>query len=140
MNPIKINRSELIEALTSRVEVIDESWFLDLATGKLLLIGADTDEQLDDIADIEQCIAIEPISAHESYQIMEDFVDQLEPGEASTRLVSALNHTKPFRHFKDTLSDFSELRETWFKFEEQVHTEIAAAWCKDQGLSVEWKS
>jgi len=50
----------------------------------------------------------------------------------------ALNGRKPFRHFKDALLDYPELRDRWFAFEDTRLNRLAEAWCDEQGITVAW--
>ena len=59
---------------------------------------------------------------------MEDFVDELPEGEGCRALDRALRLPRPFRSFKDTLLDFPDLRERWFKFHHGRMLERAQAW------------
>lgn len=77
----------------------------------------------------EKYVEFEPLETFESFKIMEQFVDEIEDKKLQNKLVLALEHKKPFAHFKQII-DNSEYREYWFKFkqhklEEQVWEELS---------------
>jgi hypothetical protein len=69
---------------------------------------------------------------------MEDFIDSLGDTKEADKLRDALNRRKPFRQFKDTLCDYPDLREAWFKFEQQALALLAGEWCEANGIEAEW--
>ncbi|HEY3370647.1 MAG TPA: UPF0158 family protein [Prolixibacteraceae bacterium] len=63
----------------------------------------------------ENCMTFEPLESHESFKIMERYTNQLEDKKLQIQLVNALNHRKPFAHFKFII-DNSVYRQDWFDF------------------------
>jgi hypothetical protein len=63
----------------------------------------------------EQCVEITPPESHESFEIMENFVNQLESGREANRLAQALSGRKPFANFNHLIHN-SEYRDDWFAF------------------------
>lgn len=135
---VKINRDDLIEALTMNVDSLGGGWFLDTETGAILLNSDAIDDLPEDMEGNPRYLAIYPIPSHESFQIMEDFVANLGDTKDARSLADALNRPKPFRQFKDTLCDYTELREAWFAFEQKQHVRLAELWCEENGIKVEW--
>src|SRR5438093_9023322 len=111
MPKLKINRDELIDALTVRFEITEDGWYLDTETGKVLLNSDAADDVPEDIEDNPRYLWIEPIASHESYRIMEDFIATVNDAKAAARLAHAIDGRKPLRCFKDALLDFPALRE-----------------------------
>lgn len=139
MPKLKVNRDDFVLALTSHFELSDTNSYLDTETGEFLLTGEDVDaETPEDIDDNPRYLWIEPIEAHESFRIMEDFVAGVSDAEAAARLADALGRPKPFRRFKDALLDYPALRQAWFAFESAAHASLAQAWCEANGIEVEW--
>jgi hypothetical protein len=66
----------------------------------------------------EKRVEIEPLESHESFEIMEDFVNQLKPGREADRLAQAVNGHKPFANFNHLIHN-SEYREDWFAFRQR---------------------
>ena len=62
-------------------------------------------QEVMDIVDAapEMYIRFDPLSSHESYQIMEAFVATVKEGQLQGRLQGALTSRKPFRQFRDTV-------------------------------------
>jgi len=63
---------------------------------------------------VEGWIEIEPLESHESYVIMETFIQSLPEGEEKNRLADAIEGYKPFANFNRLIHN-SEERENWFK-------------------------
>lgn len=61
------------------------------------------------------CITIEPMESHESFKIMEYFVDEIKDTNFQEKLINALNKKKPFANFK-YLVENSDYRQKWFDF------------------------
>ena len=63
---------------------------------------------------------IESLSSKDSFKIMEDFVEQLsDKVPLKFQLINALNHKKPFRHFKFVIDNSREYRQAWFDFKRE---------------------
>jgi len=77
----------------------------------------------------QRFVRIEKPASHESFQIMENFVDEIIPeGNLKEQFWRALSRSHPFRNFNDIVHN-CEYREDWFKFkqaalEEYVKREI----------------
>ena len=132
MKKLPIDRTDLILALTTNFVMTESAYYLDRETGALILFNEEFKDDPDygipeDIQDNPRYLHITPFESYETYTIMEDFIDALEPGKIADRLTRAINGKKPFRHFKDTLSDYSSFSEKWFLFEETALTRMAEA-------------
>lgn len=66
----------------------------------------------------EHCIEIRPLVSHDSYKIMELFVEEVDDEKFKNRLQYALNNRKPFAHFGGLIDD-SEYRQDWFDFRQK---------------------
>jgi hypothetical protein len=71
----------------------------------------------------EKCITVEPRESHESFKIMEYFVDEVEDKQLQNRLVHALNNRHPFASFK-ALVESSKYRKQWFDFKQKELEEL----------------
>jgi hypothetical protein len=138
MPKLKINREDLIQALTTNLDLGGGAWYLDLENGQIILASDAVDDLPADLEDNPRYRLIETMPSHESFQIMEDFVETLEDEAAAERLVEALRRRKPFRQFKDALFDFPSLQERWFEFRDRAHARYAERWCKGEGIKAEW--
>jgi len=73
-----------------------------------------TDDFDFDYDKVEDWIEIEPLESHESFDIMESFVESLPNGKEKNRLADAIGGYKPFANFNRLIHN-SEEREDWFK-------------------------
>lgn len=64
-----------------------------------------------------ESIRIEPMSSHDSFEVMEYFVEQLNNKDLQGKLVYALNKSRPLANFKN-LVDSSDYRQQWFDYRE----------------------
>ncbi len=60
-------------------------------------------------------VEIEPMESHESFKIMEYFIDELSDKNFQDKLIIALNRKKPFANFK-YLIESSDYRQQWFDY------------------------
>ncbi|MCG2620878.1 UPF0158 family protein [Arthrobacter sp. I2-34] len=107
----------------------DFRWWLDPQTGQLDMAGDSVDDALSE-EELEErgAIFVEPVESHEGCADMEDFIDGLEDQRAREALLAAINRSRPFRHFKDTLYDFPELQDQWYAFHEARMRRRAIEW------------
>lgn len=140
MTSLKINLDDMTQALTTRFDMVEGGFFLDTETGDILLNteGIDEDDLPEDLEDNPRYRLIDPLSSHESFQIMEDFVDSLGDTKDAGRLGDALNRRKPFRQFKDTLHDRTNLNDVWYAFEQKELKRLAEEWLEENGIKTEW--
>jgi len=124
---VTINLIDLEEALEGGQS--GEYYFLpDL--GRIVFVSSDPDTDDDDdeqsaIADNVEMLPIDPIESRTRFQWMEDFIDSVHSITAQNSLRDALRRKKPFRNFKDALSEFPLLRNKWFQFEAQKIRRVA---------------
>lgn len=128
----------MIQALTTRMDLADGAWFLDFGTGAILLDADGTESVPDDLDDNPRYLAIEPLSSHESFRVMEAFVAGLGDPRIAVRLAGALSSRKPFRRFKDALLDCPAVHESWCAFERKAQQKLAEQWCEDQSIEPQW--
>ena len=90
-------------------------------------------EDIDKIeANPDDYVEMRPMESRKSFLIMVDFAEQ----EVSNRfwqskLIDALERSKPFRRFKDIVDTYDALREQWFAYKHTRYTE----WVKEK---LEW--
>lgn len=65
----------------------------------------------------------ERMTSRESFQVMEDFIDEIQDEALRKRLVWSLNRSHPFRNFKDEIDYNGEYREAWFQFKQAKYIE-----------------
>lgn len=112
--------------------------FLHRETGDIITIR-DVDLFLDETdpweddrrkVDVERDKYLEfnPMESRESYQIMQDFIDQLDDGRLADRLFNAIQKKRPFANFKAEIDHSGPYREMWFHFRDQCYLE----WTREQ--------
>lgn len=140
MTSLKINLDDMTQALTTRFDIVEGGFCLDTETGDILLNteGLDDGDLPEDLEGNPRYRLIAPIPSHESFQIMEDFVDSLGDTKEAGKLQDALNRRKPFRQFKDTLFEHTDLSDAWYAFEQQGLKRLAEEWCEGERIKAEW--
>ncbi|MBW8333470.1 MAG: UPF0158 family protein [Prolixibacteraceae bacterium] len=79
--------------------------------------GTDSDQQTFLHEDWETYIRFDPRESHESFGIMEGFIDQLNDKTLKNKLQNALNNRKPFANFKNII-ETSSIRQVWFDYKQ----------------------
>ena len=134
----------LFWAMESQSGEVD--YYLDKQTGQILqvsdgLFGDDEDEIRDEVEDNpDRYLFIEPVLPDEGFKIMEEFIDSVSDPEAAGALYKALSRRNPFRNFKDTLCEFPETRQDWFKFHDEALLEVAKDWLSSEQINAELTS
>jgi hypothetical protein len=123
---------DLAEALEDHSH--DHSWWLDTKTGEVVLWNDYFEEQGESDPETRGLRPIDPIPSHEGYADMEDFIQRLRNPQARDLLDRAIAGRGAFRRFKDTLLDFPEVREAWFRFHDTRVERRAISWLADEGL------
>lgn len=134
MKKIPVNLGDLGSALDDQGACGEHQWYLDLRSGELLLVSEfdDLPEEYEDMEEQpEVFLPVEPRSSHDTFVVMEDFVETLPASEVRRALARALRLPKPFRSFKDTLLDFPEDREKWFSFLGERQRQAAIRFLED---------
>lgn len=101
--------------------------YLDPATGALVAAPADGPPP-------DGLLRVEPAGSHAGYQDMAQFVAAVHHRRAAALLDRAISGRGAFRRFKDTLGEFPELREQWFRYRDARARRRAAVWLADRGL------
>jgi hypothetical protein len=66
---------------------------------------------------------VEAMESRDSFQVMEDFADQVSDTRLQSKLFDALNKRHPFREFKFVIDNSGEQRERWFEFRDKRYYE-----------------
>lgn len=126
---------ELVELVPKIAEIIDSGFICFLNRGTLEIeevsktlvedpdeFEALTGESAESLnlkyTEWENYLTFEPLESHESFQIMEEFVENLEDKKLKGELFNALKQRKPFANFKFII-DNSRYRQDWFDFKKQ---------------------
>jgi len=145
--------SDIIMALTSNDEdMMDSAHFVDLTTGEVLFVPGeirmDEDIEEEDISnypDWEQdiirayheheLIEIEPITSHESFRVMEAFVESLIDARKIQCLESALSKRKPFANFRSAVETLGIIQD-WYAFKDEAELKQAQEWLEENDLEI----
>jgi hypothetical protein len=139
MLELNIKRDDFVEALSVEIDIFfGKGWFLDTHTGDILLHGDGVENLQEDFPHGERYLNIETLPSDEAFQIMLDFVEQLDDQQFALHLSEVLKKPKPFRNFKLALEDNESFRDAWFVFELDQLTGLAEKWCADNDIHVTW--
>lgn len=106
---------------------VGAEYYLDLATGDVVLPGFDEDLGMEEIEEGNYAW-IDRIESYESYRHMEDFTYALPESPARMKLEQALIRSKPFRHFRETLDSFPRERKAWLEFKDYAMRGVVLRW------------
>lgn len=130
-----VDLKSLCEALEDHSDYTE--WWLDPQTGVVEPWPSDP-SAIDDLEEKHPAernwMRVGPVPSHESYEDLVDFTERVRDPRAHDLLERAIGGRGAFRRFKDTLFEFPELRETWFRFHDARMERRALRWLADEGL------
>ena len=85
-------------------------------------------------SNIGDYIQIEGMHSHDSFRVMENFIDTLDNERLKDKLIDALSRRKPFQNFKFAIDNSGQYRDKWFKFKENALTEWVESQLNERGL------
>jgi predicted nucleotidyltransferase len=113
----------------------DQVWWVDPRTGAVEpWYESSLEAEADDDPESRGLLLIEPLDSGESYGDLEDFTARVRDHRARDLLERAIGGRGAFRRFKDTLFEFPDLREAWFKFHDARMERRALEWLLQEGL------
>jgi predicted nucleotidyltransferase len=112
----------------------DHAWWFDPRTGEVEPRFESSEEEDAEDPEARGLILIEPVFSDESYRDLEDFTARVRDHRARDLLERAISGRGAFRRFKDTLFEFPNLREAWFKFHDARMERRALEWLLQEGL------
>lgn len=115
----------------------EHTWWFDPSTGEVEFrsyYASDLEENDAEHPAERGFVRVEPISSRKSYADMADFIERLPDPRARNLLERAISGRGAFRRFKDTLLEYPELREAWFRFHDARMERRAIEWLEDEGL------
>jgi hypothetical protein len=111
------------------------SWWIDAETGELWHWRDDEDDDaVFDPAERGDARRVAPVPSSEGYGDMGDFIARVPDRRAADLLERAIAGRGAFRRFKDTLFEFPELRERWFRFSDVRMQRRAIEFLVGEGL------
>jgi len=112
---------DLIELEDALQGTAPGDYYLLPKSGRIILISSeDMDDESEEAVipdDEEEALPIDTIESRVQFRWMEEFISTVHSIAAQNALRDALRHKRPFRNFKDALTEFPVLRKNWFQFE-----------------------
>lgn len=155
------NNDQIIVDLNDLVEQLEPMdnfiTYLNIRTGKYVVINEDYIRILEDIEDLQELAEYKEFERDEmmtildieenfedyealptkydldEYSMMEDFIETLKDRKKVERLEEAIIGKGAFRRFKDTISNLG-LSNAWYNYRDQVFLEIAKSWCEERKI------
>lgn len=103
-------------------------------------VEASTDEDDHNIgaSELNRYVPIEQIPSNEAFEFMADFADDVADSRIRDVLQRALRGNRPFRRFKDAISNFPKERERWFQYESSRRREYIEQWAREEGVEIDF--
>jgi hypothetical protein len=131
LDPDQVDLDELCFARDDHT--IGVSWWIAPGTGEIRPHTIDDPDDLEAFDDAGW-IAIPSVESHEGYRDLADFVATVQHPRAADLLNRAIAGRGAFRRFKNTLHEFPEIRDQWFRFRDARSRRRALRWLGDVGL------
>lgn len=130
LDPNQLDLDELCFARDDRTVGI--TWWIEPATGAVLAHGPECGG--DGAAEEDGWVLVDPAVPSEGYRDIADFVATVTHPRAADLLGRAIAGRGAFRRFKNTLHEFPELRDRWFRFRDARSRRRALHWLAARGL------
>ncbi len=128
-----VDLDEIAEALDDHSDY--GRWWIDADTGEVWLWSGDVDDDAEFDPELRPgARAIEPLPSAVGYADMEDFIARVADRRPADLLARAIAGRGAFRRFKDTLFEFPDLRQAWFRFRDVRMRRRAIEFLLDEGL------
>lgn len=125
LDPARVDLETLAHALDDRSP--DSSWFIDPERGEIR-------RQPAGLTPPEGWLTIDSTAAGDSYRDMSDFTAAVQHRRAAALLDRAIDGRGAFRRFKNTLFEFPEVRDQWYRFRDARSRRRALDWLAENGL------
>lgn len=139
--PIRIDASDFLLALDSHVPELEN--YLDLRSGEIIPVTdyvpddpeyAEFEENRDDGTLYRR---IDPVPSRRGWLWMDDFAADVADPRAREALLGSIEGSGALARFKRTFLDYPELRDAWFRFQEERLLEYAREWLAEEGIDAE---
>ncbi|MGQ0575340.1 MAG: UPF0158 family protein [Pseudonocardia sp.] len=133
LDPDAVDLDELCTALDSRDDYV--SWWIHPTSGEIrpIVPDVDGDEASEELFE-NGWRRIETGDSRGGYRDMADFVAEVPDRRAAELLDRAITGRGAFHRFKDTLFEFPDLRERWFRFRDARARRRALDWLEFEDL------
>jgi len=131
----RVDLSEIAHALEDHSG--ETSWYLDPKSGELHMFsvgiwdGQDVAEDFEPPAHLRR---VDSLDSRESYSDLADFTERVRDPKTRELLERAIAGRGAFRRFKDTLSQFPDLRTAWFAFHDTRMERRVIEWLREEEL------
>jgi predicted nucleotidyltransferase len=126
LDPGRVDLAALADALDDRSP--DTRWYLDPDGGAVAAYGPG------EAGPPDTWVEIDPVTSRESYRDMSDFTAGVQHRRAAALLDRAIDGRGAFRRFKNTLFEFPEVRDQWYRFRDARSRRRAVDWLAGAGL------
>lgn len=122
---MKVQLQKVIDAIESTNE--ETNFYYNPATEEIAILEPD-------VSDIKDSYIFLPSQRdRHDYEIMEDYIYEVEDDTAKEWLTNAIHGRGAFRMFRATVDRFG-LTSDWYDFRENAYRELAIQWCNDNGI------
>ncbi|SFO15796.1 Uncharacterised protein family (UPF0158) [Pseudonocardia ammonioxydans] len=128
LDPGRVDLAALADALDDRSP--ETHWYLDPVSGAVAGHSDDDKPPAD-------WLEIDSVTSRESYRDMADFTAGVQHRRAASLLDRAIDGRGAFRRFKNTLFEFPEVRDQWYRFRDARSRRRAVDWLAGTGLITE---
>lgn len=134
LDPESLDLAELCTALDDRSP--ETVWYIHAGDGRIVPSMPEIYTGIPETEDFDDPVwrRVDSISSGTSYRDMAEFVAGVHHRRAAELLDRAITGRGAFRRFKNTLLEFPELREAWFRFRDARARRRALRWLADEGL------
>lgn len=132
LDPESVDLDRLCSALDDHT--VGTTWWIEPHAGQIRTVVDGVDPESIAIMHDAGWRRIRPTESHESYRDMAEFVAAVHHRRASDLLDRAITGRGAFRRFKDTLFEFPELRDQWFRYRNARSRRRALNWLAAEGL------
>ena len=122
----------------------EHQYFLDTATGEVILVSEYDDEEessqrLEEIDEAEpgRYLRVPRAESRDGYEDMQDFIDTVSDKPLQQLLEVAIHGRGAFRRFKDVLARDPAEQQRWFGFQTERLNMRARKWLAEEGIRFE---
>lgn len=132
LDPDRLDLDELCFARDDRT--VGVTWWIEPSTGTVQARTMDTGDTNGDALEGSDWVLVTPTEPSEAYRDIAEFVATVQHPRAADLLGRAIAGRGAFRRFKNTLHEFPDLRDQWFRFREARARRRALQWLADHDL------
>lgn len=139
--PLRIEAGDFLLAIDSHAPELEN--YLDLRSGQVIPVTdyvpddpeyAELEEQREDTTLYR---LIDPVPSRQGWLWMEEFAEHVADPRAREALLRAIEGSGAFGRFKRTLLAYPDLRDEWFRFQEERLLEYARDWLVNERIDAE---